>query len=230
MSKIAVVQSSFLPWRGYFHLIRTVDKFVFYESAQYTRRDWRNRNKIKTKDGVSWITVPVRSKGNYDMKISEVKFSDQPWQRKLLNSIQHAYKKSPYFDDLYPLILEVILDKNISGLSELNIKLVKSISSYLRFDTEFIIDSELIREDFYELGKSEKLIYFCRETSSKHYYSGPLAKTYMEDSAFKNAGIELTYFKYSLAKEYPQRWGKFKENLSILDLLFNLGEDTVDFL
>lgn len=230
MTKLAAIQSSFIPWRGYFNLIRTVDKFIFYENTQYTRRDWRNRNKIKTSNGVAWITVPIQSKGNYETKLCDIKLSETPWRKKQLSLIQHAYKKTPFFDDIYPIISEVIEDNSVNGLSDLNIALIKNICRYLGFKTEFIIDTDLIDQTFINLSKTEKLLYFCQVTNSKQYFTGPSAANYMETSILTNAKVDVIFFEYQQAKFYDQLWGKFEKDLSILDLLFNLGDDTPDFL
>ena len=224
--KVAVIQSNFFPWRGYFKLISSVDEFVFYDSVQYTRRDWRNRNKIKMQNGPAWLTVPVQSKGNYYSKISEIKTLDSDWKRQHLSKIKNAYKPAPYFESVYELIKKIYSGPSVIGLSDFNIKIINEILEYLDINTKTI---RLERNTDTE-GKNKKLIEICKLLGASTYVSGTLAQSYIDEKEFQLQGLDVAWFDYGEAKVYKQLWGDFSPNLSIIDLLFNLGRSTKSYL
>src|SRR5260221_12211734 len=146
MKKIAIVQSNYIPWKGYFDLINSVDEFILYDDMQFTRRDWRNRNKIKTKDGVQWVTIPVAVKGKYLQKINETQISEPDWGRRHLETLRANYLKSPYFHEYENLLRDLYLSNPSLYLSEVNYRFLKAICDLLGINTmiSWSSDYELI--------------------------------------------------------------------------------------
>lgn len=223
--KVAVLQSSYLPWKGYFDIIHDVDEFIFYDDVQYTKNDWRNRNHIKTQNGKSWLTVPVGS--SLDRHVCDVELNDQRWQKKHWKSLCQYYGKAPYFQ-LYSSELEdVYLHKEWRSLSELNQYLIKLIAdNFLHIDTIFG-DS---REFALCGSKQERLLSLLKKVGADVYVSGPAAKEYIDEECFAAAGISIVWKVYSGYPEYPQDYPPFDHNVSILDLLFHQGPDTANFI
>jgi len=222
--KAAIIQSNFFPWKGYFDIIHDADIFVFLEDVQYTKNDWRNRNKIKTPFGAKWITVPI--KGGINQKIFEVQISNSTnWIEKQKRQIDAAYSRAQFYDCFKEEITNIYL-KKFDLLSELNIYAIKKISKLLDIDTKFLNSTDIKINGI----KTEKIIHICQEVGATSYISGPAAKAYINENDFINAGITLKYKDYNSYPEYPQLWGKFDHNVSIIDLLFNCGENTSNYI
>jgi len=224
--KIAILQSNYLPWKGVFDIINSVDEFVFYEDVQYTKNDWRNRNKIKTANGTAWLSVPIVHSGKSDQKIYEAKIlSSSKWQRKHYNALIINYAKAPFFKQYKWLLDELYLENEWTNLSELNIFSTKLISEILGIKTKFHNSLDLKATG----SKTTVLINICKELKADCYLSGPAAKDYIDDQDFINAGIDLQYMKYEYP-EYPQLYGNFEHGVSVLDLLFNVGEEASHYI
>jgi hypothetical protein len=216
--RAAIIQSNYLPWKGYFDIIHDVDTFVFLEDVQYTNRDWRNRNKVKTPGGVKWISVPVL--GGIDQKIHEIKIDySQEWREKHKKTIHHSYASTPYYDSYKTEILDIFSNK-FDTLSELNIFSIKKIARILDIDTQFVNSKELDSAGI----KDDKLISICQLIGADSYISGPAAKNYIHTDKFSIAKIALSYKDYSGYPVYPQLWGNFESAVSIIDVIFNCGE------
>lgn len=222
MKKVAVLQSNYIPWKGYFDIIHDVDLFVFYDEVQYTVQDWRNRNKIKSKEGSFWLIVPVNS--NLNNKIYEVKIAEnhKNWCRKHFNAIQLNYAKAPFYKKYKDFLEYVYLEKEWQYLFELNRFLIEHISKeFLKINTAFADSRE-----FKSSGqKHDKLLEIVKATDATTYISGPSAKDYMIIEDYKAAGIEVLWKDYTDYPEYPQIHNPFEHHVSILDLLFNVGDD-----
>lgn len=218
MSRVAVIQSNYIPWKGYFDIIHDVDLFIFYDDVQYTKNDWRNRNLIKTAQGVTWLTIPV---GAHNEKlICDIKLLDNRWSKKHWETIRQCYARADHFRDYREFFEHVYLERKWTSLSELNQFLIKTISSnFLGVRTEFK-DS---REYSLGSGRLERLIELLKKAGATSYISGPAAKGYIDESRFAETGIELVYKDYSGYPEYPQLFPPFVHQVSILDLLFNCG-------
>jgi hypothetical protein len=219
MKKVAVLQSNYIPWKGYFDIIHDVDLFIFHDDLQYTKGDWRNRNKIKTANGLKWLTIPV---GISEKRlIVDVQLPDNGWQKKHWFEIETNYSKAPYFGLYKEFFKDVYLNRKWEHLYELNHYLIKEISSrFLGITTEFA-DSR----DFHSEGaKQEKLITLLKSAGADYYLSGPAAKDYINEADFKSAEIELAWKDYSGYTEYEQLFGGFEHGVSIIDMLFNAGE------
>jgi WbqC-like protein family len=226
MKNVIITQSNYIPWKGYFDAINVADEFVIYDDMQYTRRDWRNRNKIKTKDGVKWLTIPVEVKGKYFQKINETKISDPKWGQDHWNTITHSYKKAPYFDQYKEIFENLYLNNQEEYLSKVNFMFIKAICDILDIKVKFTWSGEFeLKED-----RNERLIDICKKTGATDYYSGPAAKFYMDDALFAKDNIKVHYFDYSGYPEYKQLHGDFDHAVSILDLIFNEGPDSKKFM
>lgn len=226
MKKILITQSNYIPWKGYFDGINTADVFVVYDEMQYTKRDWRNRNKIKTQNGAQWISIPVEVKGKYFQKINETKVSDPSWGQKHWNSIRHNYSKAPFFKEYAEIFEELYLNNQEEYLSKINIAFIEAINKILGIETEIIWSKDLdLRGD-----KSEKLLNICLDLQGTDYYSGPAAKNYMDVELFEKNGVHVHWFDYSGYPEYNQMFGEFDHEVSILDLIFNEGPAAKNFM
>ena len=215
--RIAIVQSNYIPWRGYFDLISQVDEFILFDDAQYTKRDWRNRNKIKTRNGSAWLTIPVEVKNKRFQKIKDTVISDPGWSRNHWKSIVYNYSKAKYFSRYQELFEELYLERNEKLLSQVNYKFLTSICELLEIETKLSWSSE------YHLaaGKTERLVDLCRHAGASEYLSGPAARDYLDEDQFKRAGISLRYMDYSGYAEYEQLYPPFEPTVSAIDLIFN---------
>jgi hypothetical protein len=222
MKKILITQSNYIPWKGYFDSINSVDEFIVFDDMQYTKRDWRNRNQIKTPQGLLWLSVPVKVKGNFFQKINETFVSDPKWGSTHWKTLTSNYSKTPFFKEYKDKFESIYLDDKLNNLTEINLKFIKTINEILNIKT-LIIDS---REFILKEGKTERLVSICKDRNANAYFTGPAAKNYMDESLFQQEGIDVKYFDYSEYPEYPQLHGEFTHFVSILDLIFNTGPDS----
>lgn len=225
MKKVAIIQSNYIPWKGYFDIIHDVDLFVFYDDVQYTKNDWRNRNKVKTAQGLCWLTIPVGPAE--DRLICEVEIGNGSWSRKQWETVKQSYSKTPYFKEYQDFFQYVYLEAKWANLSELNQYLVKTISKeFLGIQTSFKDSRE-----FHAQGeKLDRLVDLLGKVGANLYVSGPTAKGYIDESRFRDAAIELVYKNYSGYPEYPQPFPPFQHAVSIVDLLFCCGPEAPYFI
>jgi hypothetical protein len=219
MKKIAILQSNYIPWKGYFDMIAAVDEFILYDDMQYTRRDWRNRNQIKTPQGQQWLTVPVKVKGKYLQTIRETEIDGIDWAEAHWKSIIQNYRRASRFEEV-AAIFEPFYQQHYTYLSVLNRKLIEAVCVYLGITTKISNswDYQLIE------GKTERLVDLCVQAGGTEYISGPAARDYIEEPIFTAHGIKLSWLDYAGYPEYPQLWGEFTHGVTILDLLFNCGK------
>jgi hypothetical protein len=224
--RVAILQSNYIPWKGYFDLIHSVDEFILYDDMQYTRRDWRNRNKIKTKDGLLWLTIPVEVKGRYHQKIRETVISDPDWNRHHRRVLATSYAKAPHFRRYAEFFEALYLGCSARLLSEVNYRFLTAVCGLLGIRTRISWSAD------YELaeGKTERLVSLCRQAGAAEYLSGPAAREYIEPERFAEAGIRLRYMDYSGYPEYPQLFPPFEHGVSVLDLIFNVGPDAPRYM
>lgn len=227
MSKtIAILQANYIPWKGYFDVIASVDEFVIFDDVQYTRRDWRNRNQIKTKDGLKWLSIPVKVKGKYQQRIDETEVANTDWRTEHWNMIRHAYARAPHFQRYAPRLEELFVASSDPLLTDVNERLLRGLSALLHIETPFQ------RSTAYGGlgGKNERLIHVCRSAGANRYLSGPAARSYIDEAQFAAAGIEVLWKNYDGYPEYPQLFGEFTHNVSVIDLLLNVGPDAQRYL
>jgi len=222
MKKVAILQSNYLPWLGYFKMIQLVDEFIIYDDAQYTKNDWRNRNLIKTKYGVKWITIPIKKDNLTKKPINKVEVVNSNWIELHKNKIKESYLKAPYFEEVYKWLIKVFEEcKDKKYLSEINVLFIKSICSILDIRT-IITDC---RNYQYTGDRNQKLIEILKGTNASIYLSGPAAKSYISKDLFLHNGIQVEWMKYDLNLSYSQIHGDFNLNVSIIDVFFNIGID-----
>ncbi len=224
--KVLISQSNYIPWKGYFDNIACCDVFVAYDDMQYTKRDWRNRNYIKTEQGLKWLTIPVEVSGKYFQKINETKISEKLWYKSHWSIIESSYKKAPYFQELGPWIKELYMTATSEFLSEINAHFLKAFCEFLNIKTKFQDSRDFKLID----GKTEKLVHICKELNATEYYTGPAAKSYMEEDLFERENIKIQYFDYSGYKEYLQIHPPFVHGVSIIDLILNVGNQSKTYL
>jgi hypothetical protein len=224
---VAIVQSNYIPWKGYFDLIHAVDEFILYDDMQFTRRDWRNRNLIKTPRGLEWLTIPVSVKGRYLQKICDTRISDAGWSARHWSTLVHNYAKAPYFSHYHAQLEPLYLENTDLQLSRVNHRFIGAICGILGIGTRlsWSMDYRPLKA-----GKTERLVDLCQRAGATHYLSGPAAREYLEPGLFEHAGIALGFFDYSGYPEYPQRFGRFEHGVTVLDLLFNVGPDAPRFM
>ncbi len=228
MKKVAIIQSNYIPWKGYFDIINMVDTFVLLDDVQYTVRDWRNRNKIKVPfgSGTKWLTIPVEGKDKHKKLIKEVKTQGNEWRKIHWNTIKQFYSKAPHFKEYKELFEELYLNSDEEFLSEINYKFIKTINEILGIDTEIKWSYEFDTIT----GKNEKLISICKQLDTDVYLSGPAARNYLDENLFAEEGIKVEWMDYSGYPEYPQLYPPFAHDVSIIDLIFNTGKEAIKYM
>ena len=225
--RIAVVQSSYIPWKGFFDLIAAVDEFVLYDDVQYTRRDWRNRNQIKTADGPQWLTVPLNVKGRYLAAIKDMVVADRSWAAKHWKTIVHNYGTASCFAEVAGWLESLYAEaERRSHLSEVNYLFIEATCRALGIGTRlsWSMDYEVMP------GRTERLVGLCQQAGATEYLSGPSAQAYLEEDRFRAAGIGVVYADYAGYAEYRQLHPPFVHTVSVIDLLLNEGARARRFL
>ncbi|CQR71225.1 WbqC-like protein family protein [Sporomusa ovata DSM 2662] len=218
---VVILQSNYLPWKGYLDLIHDADIFVFYDDVQYTVNDWRNRNKIVANNRLMWLTVPVYS--DIKKSIDEICIAGDKynWQKKHWGTIVQFYGKAPFFAEYKEKFEEVYVKMEWDRLSDLNQYLIIMISRLLGIKTKFVN----VRDLAISGGKTERLVNIVNHFNASTYISGPAAKDYLEEELFYSNNIELRYKEYAGYPQYPQFQQQFEHGVSIIDLLFHVGKD-----
>lgn len=203
-----------------------VDEFVIYDDMQYTRRDWRNRNKISTPNGLKWLTIPVIVKGKYHQKINETLISDPHWAKNHWLAIEQFYSKSIYYKEYKNIFENFYLTNQDNYLSVVNEKLINIINDILGITTKVTCSSKYRLLD----GQTEKLLGICEQAGANIYLSGPAAKDYFDISLAEEKGIQVEWMDYSGYSEYQQLHEPFEHGVTILDLIFNEGPNAKNFM
>jgi len=223
---VAIVQSCYIPWKGYFDLIASVDEFILFDDRQFTRRDWRNRNKVKTPQGAQWLTIPVETKGKYLQRIDETLIGDPGWARQHWKTIAHNYAAAPCFAE-YRERLEALFESATDRrLSVVNRHFLEAINDLLGIRTTLSWSTDYEAEG----TRSERLLSLCRAAGATHYLSGPSARSYLDEQLFADAGVDVSYFDYDGYPEYEQLHPPFDHNVTILDLILNTGSDAPRYM
>jgi hypothetical protein len=219
---VAIVQSSYIPWKGFFDLLNGADEAVLLDDVQYTRRDWRNRNRIKTPQGPIWLTIPVEVKGRYHQTIRETRVADPRWARRHLDSLRHSYARAPHFPEYEGVLEQAFEDVGArESLSDVNDSLIRFVCGLLGIETAISSSADFRLED----GPSERLVSICVQAGASRYLSGPSARSYLDEALFATAGIEVAYVDYDGYPEYEQLHPPFVHEVSVLDLLLHTGPE-----
>ena len=220
-----ITQSNYIPWKGYFDSINNVDVFVVYDDMQYTKRDWRNRNLIKSENGLKWLTIPVEVKGKFFQKINDTKIAEKNWNISHWDAIKQSYKTAKFFKETSEWLEPLYKNCDFNYLTEVNLHFILGINDFLNIKTEIKFSSE------FELAeeKTERLVNICKDLGINEYFSGPAAKSYMNIELFNNNQIDVNYWDYSDYPLYSQLYGEFEHGVSIIDLLMNEGFNSAKF-
>lgn len=224
--RVAIVQSNYIPWRGYFDLMSCVDAFVLLDDVQYTRRDWRNRNRIKTVDGPRWLSIPVQTKGSFDQRIDQTRIADPGWRRSHWSAIEQAYRRAPHFEEIAAVLAPLYDALDAELLSEVNFAFLQCVRARLGIDTPMSYSSQYATAG----ERNRRLLDICHATGADEYVSGPLARDYLDVELFAREGVAVRWFNYSGYRRYAQLHGGFEPSVSIVDLLFCEGDASRDLL
>lgn len=228
--RVAILQSNYLPWKGYFDLIASVDEFILYDDMQYTTEDWRNRNRIKTPKGAEWITIPVRVRGRSAQRIRDAEVEDERWRGKHWRTLQQNYHRAPHWNRYAEELAAFYLDSRERSLSAINRCLLETCCRWLGIGTPIRWCWEYALAE----GRVNRLVDLCQQAGASTYLTGPSARAYLEaergPERFAEAGIGLEYMDYAGYPEYPQLYPPFIHAVSILDLLFNAGAEARNYM
>lgn len=223
--KVAIVQSNYIPWKGYFDLMRSADEFVILDDVQFTRRDWRNRNLIKTQHGLLWLTIPIKSKGL--QKINEVEISESGWHVSHWKTISRSLCRAPYFDRYESELHQSYLTAGVAQfLSQINLIFITLVARWLGIQTRITRSTDYPAPD----ERTQRLVSICKMAGANEYISGPTARAYLDEEFFKQAGITVRWFDYEGYPAYPQLFGNFEHRVTVLDLLLNTGPEALRYL
>lgn len=217
--RVAILQSCYIPWKGYFDIIGSVDVFVIYDDVQYSKNHWHNRNLIKTQNGPKWLTIPVSKSEGAHPRIDKVTVA-RPFAAQHWRTITQTYARARH--QLYTTaLLEPLFDRvaGLSNLSEINVLLLREIAQALGINTEFVRSSDLRASG----DRSARLLAIVQELGGATYLSGPSAKSYLDTGLFEAAGVEVEWMDYGGYPDYQQLHGPFEPAVSIVDLLMNEG-------
>ena len=225
--RVAIVQSSYIPWKGYFDLIRAVDEFILLDDVQFTKRDWRSRNRIKTHQGLAWLTIPVRSRGLYLQLIQDACISEPQWAARHWATLRASYARAPFFAEcagvLEPLYAAL---GDEARLSAVNHRLIRAVCAWLGITTPITWSSDYGAAS----GRNERLVELCTRAGASDYLSGPAARDYLDEGLFARAGVRVQFADYGGYPEYPQLHPPFEHRVSVLDLLFSTGRGATRFM
>lgn len=228
MRRIAVLQSNYVPWKGYFDLINNVDLFVIYDHVQFTKNDWRNRNQIKTSDGLLWLTIPVNTSKQSKQSIQSTRVFDSNWAKKHLKSLETHLGKADYFHVFRQQLADLYEEaQGFEFLHDVNLLFLNAICDFLEISTPIKEDSEF---EIPSGSPTSKLIAICNEAEADTYVTGPSGLAYLDVGLFEAAGLNLEIIDYSAYSTYPQLHGEFVGNVSVIDLLANTGSDAKSHL
>ena len=224
MKRVAILQSNYIPWKGYFDLIAAVDEFILYDDAQFTKNDWRNRNRIKTPEGLQWLSIPVGP--SISRRIRDVELPDARWQEKHWKTLEANYRRASHFAEVAGVFEPLYRSRSYSSLSVLNRAFIEAVCRYLGISTPIANSWDYALAG----GRIDRLVAIAEQAGAHEYVTGPSARNYLDESAFAGRGIKVSWFDYTGYPEYPQLWGGFSHEVSILDLLFNCGRDAARYM
>ena len=228
MKSIAIMQSNYIPWKGYFDMINLVDEFILFDDVQYTKRTWRNRNTIKTPNGPIWLTIPVLVKNNFTQTIRETRTAGQAWRNKHWRAIEFSYRKSPFFETYRELLANAYEDDGEDSLSRINRKFIETINAILGISTRITSSSDYGYK--HEPGSTRSIARLLKAAQATAFLNGPTARQYMNADTFKTDNIDLIWMDYSAYPEYRQPYPPFEHAVSILDLLLSEGPRATAFM
>jgi WbqC-like protein family len=228
MKRVGLTQSSYIPWKGYFDLINMVDEFIIFDSVQYVKKSWRNRNYLKGANGPLLLSIPVLVKGKFTQSVNSVVVRDHQWRKKHWKAIVLNYSKSRYFNDYKEVFESLYLEQSICNLSKINCRFIQTICELLGITTQIKYDTDY--DYIHENANIEKIIELLQCAQTEIFINGPTAQQYMTKEMFAVHNIDLQWMDYRGYPEYSQLHPPFEHSVSILDLLFNEGPNAKKFL
>lgn len=223
--KVAILQSNYIPWKGYFDLMQQVDVFIILDEVQYTKNDWRNRNLIKTPQGLHWLSIPVYRKSS-TQKISETRIAQAKWPIKHWQNWQSFYARAPFFALFESELKNLYLECRFELLSQINLYFIKRICQWLNIPTLILSSKELeLKQE-----KNQRLIHLIKQVNGQTYLSGPAAKPYLKIEEFQKAEIEVQWMNYQNYPRYPQLYPPFSHQVSIIDLILHTGPEAPRYI
>lgn len=221
--RLVVLQSNYIPWKGYFDLMQASDLFIVYDSVQYTKNDWRNRNRIATRQGPTWLTIPVATAGKSDQAIRDASVSDHRWAKKHWRSVEQALGKRPFFDEFRSEWSDWYEQAaSLDRLHRINLLFLHGLAAQLAIDTSIEVDDAYLPLDG---SPSERLVMLCQRAGATHYLTGPAGLDYLDKRCFEEADIALEVIDYEGYPVYDQAGPEFTHGVSVLDLLANTGAE-----
>jgi hypothetical protein len=217
--QIAIIQSAYVPWKGFFDLINRCDEYVILDTVQFSKGHWHNRNRIKTRRGLAWITIPVMTAGCLEQHIEDVVIA-KPWADQHWRALEQNYRDAEFFSTLSGTVRRwyeaASLETHLTVVNEIFLRGIVNLLG---------IRTEITRDRIYDPQgtRDDRVLDICLKAGATNYLSGPSARAYLDERKFDRAGIQVEWMAYSDYPEYPQLWGTFQHQVSILDLLFNNG-------
>ena len=223
---IGILQPGYLPWLGFFEQVYRSDVFVVYDDVQYDKEGWRNRNRIKSANGIQWLTVPVLFRLSEAKLITEIRIDNKVnWRKKHLASIKQNYAKAPFFRD-YISLFEDAYSRDWEYLIDLDMFFIHEVIKCLGIEDKRIVRSSVLNITG---GRVERLINLCKFFRADTFYEGIAGKNYIEEGLFRDHGISVVYQNYA-HPVYRQLYGEFVPYLSVIDLLFNSGKESLSII
>ena len=224
--RIMVLQPGYLPWLGFFDMLYKSEALVYHTDLQYDKCSWRNRNRIRTKDGWAWLSVPVYIKGHSKDKILDIKIDNtKKWRKRHMNLVTENYKNAPFFER-YIGNFEDIIKKDWDFLVDLDFALINWLMDELHLKKKLIYSHDLSLNG---QRSTYRLIKICKQLGADTYLSGSRGRNYIDDSMFMDEGLKLEYHDY-VHPEYKQQFDGFVPYMSVIDLLFNHGDASLKIL
>lgn len=219
---IAIQQPEHLPWVGFFNKMAQCDFFVYLDNVQFKKRYFENRNKIKTKNEVKWLTVPVHTKGKFTQNINQVIIDNESqWTKKYIGMLEHSYKKFPYWNEVEKIVIPCI-EENREKLIDVNLALIEGFRTYLRIETPTTLASSIGLD---QVSGGDLILEICHKTKAKVYVSGPDGRNYLNLKDFNSNSISVIYHDF-VHPVYPQLYGEFMSHMSVIDLVANCGPES----
>jgi hypothetical protein len=224
VTDVVITQPNYLPWRGYFDQMERADRFILLNDVQYTRRDWRNRNRLKSPDGLRWITIPV-ARGHRDQRIDEAIISDRGWAQSHLDRARHCYADAPRAEGELAWLENLLIGAAAKdALAAVLGETLRRTAAHVGITTEIIDCQQLLpTSESVQLGATERLVTLAQRAGASRYLSGPSARDYLDVQPFREQGIDVAWLDYSGYRPYPQLHGRFEPAVSIVDVLVHLG-------
>lgn len=223
--RVVILQSNYIPWKGYFDLMRLADEFVILDEVQFTQQDWRNRNLVKTQQGLLWLTIPVKAGGK--QRIDEIEVNKPNWHIRHWKTISQNLRRAAHFDRYEAELQQAFLTAGeMPFLSHINLHFLRLICGWLDIKTKITSSSDYPAPS----ERTERLVSICQQAEASEYVSGPAAKDYLDEERFQQAGIAVRWFDYAGYPEYPQLYGPFEHGVTVLDLILNTGPDACRYL